>query len=172
MNQFLFSFLFILTPDKTHRLKGNWSGGSCFVLAVLSGMAINQVIHCVREGPFSIEFMTCCKKQMLQWYWKFSGYIIIWRERATVKPTRQCFIMISLPVYMSRWGVPIGQCLDSDRNGIIVIFSNDYSPQIIFWCSDFHKTNSKTARIIWLCPALPFKERLELLLLAALIKTT
>lgn len=52
MNQLLLAFLFILTPDKTHRLWGNWSWGSCFVLAVLSGMAINQVIYCVREGPF------------------------------------------------------------------------------------------------------------------------
>lgn len=26
-------------------------------------MAINQVMHCVRERPFSIEFMTCHKKE-------------------------------------------------------------------------------------------------------------
>lgn len=48
-------------------------------------MAINQVIYCVRGRPFSIEFMTCSKKQMLQRYWKFAGYIIIWRERSTAK---------------------------------------------------------------------------------------
>lgn len=57
-----FSFLFILTPDKTHCLGGNWSGGSCFVLAVLSGTAINQVIYCVRDGPFSIEFTTLLRE--------------------------------------------------------------------------------------------------------------
>lgn len=153
MNQLLLSFLFIVTPDKTHRLSGNWSRGSCFVLAVLSGMAINQVIYCVREGPFSIEFMTCCKKQMLQWYWKFAGYIIIWRERATVKDTGQCFIMISLPVYMSRWGDPIGGCLCFDRICIIVTFSNDYSPQTMFLCSDSHETKG-TVRIIWHFPAI------------------
>lgn len=59
---FLFSFLFILTPDKTHCLGGNWSVGSCFVLAVLSGTAINQVIYCVRDGPFSIEFTTLLRE--------------------------------------------------------------------------------------------------------------
>lgn len=80
LNQFFSLFLFILTPDKTHCLGGNWSGGSCFVLAVLSGTAINQVIYCVRDGPFSIEFMTCCKKQMLQRYWEFAGYIITARK--------------------------------------------------------------------------------------------
>lgn len=106
-----FLFLFILTPYKTHRLWGNWRRGSCFVLAVLSGVTINQVIYCVRGGPFSIEFMTCCKKQMLQRYWKFAGYIIIWRERATMKDEGRCFIMISLQVYTSRWGGPFSRSL-------------------------------------------------------------
>lgn len=52
------SSLFILTPDKTHRLRGNWTRGSCFVLALLSGVAINQMIHCVSDGPFCIGFTT------------------------------------------------------------------------------------------------------------------
>lgn len=109
LNQALLSFLFILTPDKTHRLSGDWSRGSCFVLAVRSGMAINQVIYCVREGPFSIEFMTCFKKQMLQRYWKFAGYIIICSDGThSERATGQSSIMIPLPVYMSRWGGPIG----------------------------------------------------------------
>lgn len=86
-------------------------------------MAINQVIYCVREGPFSIEFMTCCKKQMLQRYWKFAGYIIICRERATVKAEGQCFIMIPLPVDMSRWGDPIGRRRGFDRIRITPVFS-------------------------------------------------
>lgn len=58
-----FFFLFVLTPDKTHRLWGNWSWGSCFVLAALSEMAINQVMYCVRGRPFSIQFMTCHEKK-------------------------------------------------------------------------------------------------------------
>lgn len=52
------SSLFILTPDKTHRLRGNWTRGSCFVLALLSGVAINHMIYCVSDGPFSIGFTT------------------------------------------------------------------------------------------------------------------
>lgn len=108
----LFSFfLLILTPDKAHCLWGNWRRGSCFVLAVLSGVTINQVIYCVRGRPFSIEFMTCCKKQMLQRYWKFARYIIIWRERATMKDEGWCFITISLQVYTSRWGGPFARSL-------------------------------------------------------------
>lgn len=52
------SSLFILTPDKTHRLRRNWTRGSCFVLALLSGAAINQMIYCVSDGPSSIGFTT------------------------------------------------------------------------------------------------------------------
>lgn len=59
---FLF-FLFILTPDKTHRLQGNWSRGSCFVLAVLSGMAINQVIYCVRGDLSLLNSWLVAKKK-------------------------------------------------------------------------------------------------------------
>ncbi len=122
-------------------------------------MAINQVIYCVREGPFSIEFMTCCKKQMLQRYWKFAGYIIIRHERATAKDEGQCFIMISLPVDMSRWGDPIGRCLGFDRICIILIFSHDYSPQIKFWYCDSQKTKG-AAQIIWHFPVIENKAKI------------
>lgn len=106
LNQFsflFFFFLFILTPDKTHCLGGNWSGGSCFVLAVLSGTAINQVIYCVRDGPFSIEFMTCCKKQMLQRYWEFAGYIITARRSYS---QRRRAVLHNYFTLTARWGGP------------------------------------------------------------------
>lgn len=123
-------------------------------------MAINQVIYCVREGPFSIEFMTCCKKQMLQRYWKFAGYIIIWCERATVKDEGQCFIMIPLPVYMSRWGDPIGRCRGLWWNLYYIdILSHDYSPRIMFWYSDSHITNG-AAWIIWHFPVIENKVKI------------
>ena len=112
-------------------------------------MAINQVIYCVREGPFSIEFMTCCKKQMLQRYWKFAGYIIIWRERATVKSrgavlhndsTASWYVKMRWPHWTAPrlWQNPYYTC----------ILSHDYSPQIMFWWSDSSKTK-EAALIIW-----------------------
>lgn len=152
----LFFFLFILTHDKTHRLWGNWRRGSCFVLAVLSGVAINQVIYCVSEGPLSIEFMTCCKKQMLQRYWNFAGYIIMWHERATVKNEGLRFIMIS-PVYMSR-GDPIGRSRSSDAVCITSVFSRDYSLQIMFRCRGSCKAKG-AAQIIWHFPVMNNKTK-------------
>lgn len=146
-------FLFILTHDKTHRLWGNWRRGSCFVLAVLSGVAINQVIYCVSEGPLSIEFMTCCKKQMLQRYWNFAGYIIIWHERAKVKNEELCFIIIS-PVYKSR-GDPTGRCLGSDAVCITSVFSCDYSLRIMFMCRDSYEGKP----IIWHFPVMDNKSK-------------
>lgn len=124
-------------------------------------MAINQVIYCVSEGPFSIEFITCCKKQMLQRYWKFAGYITIWRERAAVKDEGQCFIMISLPVYMSGRGDPIGWCLGFDRICITLIFSHDYPPRTMFWYSDSETHRTKgAAQIIWHFPVIENKAKI------------
>ena len=42
--------------------QGIGAGSSCFALAGPSGAPINQLIHCVRERPFSIQFMTCFQK--------------------------------------------------------------------------------------------------------------
>lgn len=75
-----------------------------------------------------------------------------------VKDEGQCLIMVSLPVYMSRWGDPIGRCLGFDRICIISIFSHDYSPRIMFWYSDPCKTK-RAARIIWHFPVIGNKAK-------------
>lgn len=124
-------------------------------------MAINQVIYCVREGPFSIEFMTCCKKQMLQRYWKFSGYIMIWHERAAVKDEGPCLIMILLSVYVSGWKDPIGWRLRLRQNLYCVLswlLSINHEP--VQRCSEYlafsTSRRNKTHWSLWsISPALP-----------------
>jgi len=103
------------------------------------------------------------KKQMLQRYWKFAGYIIVWSEKAMMEDKGLCFIMILLPVYPSKWGDPIGRWLGFDRICIMSIFSHelDYSPQIMSWFSDWNKTK-ESAQIIWPFPVIENKSEMAM----------
>lgn len=67
-------------------------------------------------------------------------------RRSHMKDEGQCFIMISLQVYMSRWGDRIARCLGLDRLCIILIFS----VMIILHTScSGGLIGTKESRIIW-----------------------